>query len=208
MIGACCIISALGFTGFAHEGYSLLNHMISELGMKTESPLAWVFNMGLIIGSPLALLFIVQTRTVIPSRIGNIGRVIGIAAGIGGFFVGIFPADIDLPAHDIAAMTFFFGGAVTVIVFSVAIARQQNIRLGKWLCIFGIGVAACFTAFLIDAFFFSTGPNLNDASSFSQLAPLRPPVFWADAFLEWLPLIGVLAWLLLAALDSLKRNRA
>jgi hypothetical membrane protein len=206
IIGVCCLIAAIGFTGYAHEGYSMLNHMISELGMASESPLAWVFNIGLMVGSVAIILFIWSTRVALPSRLGGLARLLGIASGIGGFFVGVFPADGIIVAHGFAAMTFFFGGATTVVIFSLAIARQHDAHLGKWLCIAGIGVTACFAAFIIDMFVTTSGANFSDADAIEALATFRPPVFWSMAFLEWLPLIGVLAWLSLAAIDSLARN--
>jgi len=207
IIGVSCLITAIGFTGYAHEGYSMLNHMISELGMPSESPLAWVFNIGLMAGSVLMMVFIWGTRVTLPSRAGSLARVLCIMSGIGGFLVGVFPADGNILAHGLSAMVFFFGGAVTVAIFSIAIARQQDVRVGKWLSIAGIGVAACFAAFLIDMFVFTPKFKLTDIDSLEMLATLRPAGFWSMAFLEWLPLIGVLAWLSLAAVDSLVRNR-
>jgi hypothetical membrane protein len=205
IIGVCCLIAALGFTGYEYEGYSLLNHMISELGMASQSPLAWVFNVGLMAGTPLIIIFIASTRATLPSRLADIARVIGIVAGIGGFFVGVFPADGIILAHGISALIFFFGGASTVAFFSIAIAVQKEVRMGKWLCIVGVVVFTCFAAFLFDAFVLKSGPSFHDVGSFETFASLRPPIFWPSAFLEWLPLIGVLAWLTFAAVDMRKR---
>ena len=163
--------------------------------------------MGLLIGTPAIVLFLVGTRTIIHSRLVTLGIILGIATGIGGFFVGIFPADVDLLGHSISAMTFFFGGAVTVFIFSLAIAKQKEIKLGKWLTIVGLADSACFVLFLVDVF--GVGSGLSNVSSMSMgaaLASYRPTPLWAIPFLEWLPLIGMLAWLFLAAVDSLKRN--
>jgi len=205
LISACCVITAIGFIGYANEGYSFLNHFISELGMHTESPLSWVFNMGLIIGAPAILLFLAGTRTIIPTRLATLGTITGIGTGIGGFFVGIFPADVNIVGHSISAMTFFFGGAVTVSIISIAIARQKEIRMGKWLSILGFCVAACFVLFLVDVFGVRSG--LSNVSNMSDaLKNNRPAPFWSIPFLEWLPLIGMLAWLFFAAIDSLRRN--
>ena len=207
LISACCVITAIGFVGYINEGYSFLNHFISELGMYTESPLSWVFNVGLIIGAPAILLFLLGTRTIIPSRLATLGMIIGIGTGIGGFFVGVFPADVNIVGHSIAAMTFFFGGAATVFTLSIAILLQKETRLDKWLSIVGFGVAACFVLFLVDVFGVRTGLS-NISSMGAALASARPTPFWSIPFLEWLPMIGMLAWLFLAAVDSLKRNAA
>jgi len=200
------LIAALGFTGYEHEGYSFLNHQISELGMGSESPLAWVFNVGLLVSSPMLLVYILSTRAVLPSRIATIGRMIGIAADIGGFFVGIFPADVNPVAHNTSAIIFFIGGAVTVTILSVEIARQPEAKLGKWLCFIGFAVLACFAAYIVYVIAIP-GPSLSTSTDFRALYALRPPVFWAVGFLEWLPLIGMLLWIFLAAIDTLRRDR-
>ena len=205
VISACCLITAIGFTGYNGEGYSFLNHFISELGMHTESPLSWVFNVGLIIGAPLTLAFLMGTRAMLPSGYATLGTILGLGTGIGGFFVGIFPADVNIVAHAIVAMIFFFGGAVTVLVYSLAILRQKEPRLDKWLAIVGLGVSACFVLFLVDVFGVRSGLS-SMASMGDALEYNRPPTFWLIPFLEWLPMIGMLAWLFLTAIDSLKRN--
>lgn len=44
------VVAALPYRGYAGEGYSPLNHFISELGEIAASRLAWAFNLGIVLG--------------------------------------------------------------------------------------------------------------------------------------------------------------
>ena len=205
-ISACCVITSIGFVGYAHEGYSFLNHAISELGMWTESPWSWVFNMGFIIGFPVILIFILGIRTVLPSKLTIVGILFGIVTVIGAVFVGIFPADVNIIGHGIAALTAFSGAAVTVTIISIAIARQKDVRISRWLCILGAAVAVCFSVLVIMLFTVKIGAS-SIVNLKAAMAASRPSPFWIFAFIEWLPLIEVFLWIFLASIDSLRRNK-
>jgi hypothetical membrane protein len=139
------IITALGFAG-----YSVLNHFISELGMQSESPWAVVFNIGLIAGGLLFLVFLLGTQTVLDSRLAKWSRVAGYITAIGTSFVGIFPADVFIWGHIVAAQMFFIGGLFTVLGFSVAILRQKEPKIGKWMSVAGAVVVVIFVVFVIE----------------------------------------------------------
>ncbi len=188
------------------ESYSILNHFISELGIVTDSELAWVFNVGLILGAPIIGVFLVGSRGNIPSRIGGLGRIVGLETAVGGTLVGVFPADLNLIGHIIAAMTFFFGGCLTVGIFSIAIMKQKEIRVSKWLSAVGAAVVVCFAVFLAVGFGGPVGEESDFAQIMQMMAVTRPD-FMGAAFLEWLPLLGILAWVSLASIDSLKRRK-
>jgi hypothetical membrane protein len=211
IIAITCIVTAIGFTGLTDEPYSMLNHFISELGMTNESQLAWVFNIGLLVGAPILGIFILGTRVVIPSRVGGIGRVVGIVTAVGGTLVGVFPANLGgeagLMGHIISAMIFFVGGCVTVGIFSLAIVFQKERRASKWLSAVGAGVVLSFVIFLIAGG--GSTSLINIAELMTMMSQPRED-FMLLAFLEWLPLLGILAWMFLTALDSalrVKRNQ-
>lgn len=199
LIGIGCLVAALGF-----PGYSLLNHFISELGAIFESPLQLAFNIALIVGAPLIVIFILGTRMILTSRVAGVGRVVGLITGIGGTLVGVFPMDAFLVGHVISAMTFFVGGALTIGLLSVAILQQKEVALSKWMSFGGVIVAACFVAFIGTMLYSSQGMTL--LMNFQQTMPVPRPIFWDIAFLEWLPLIGILAWLFFAAVIFLRRK--
>ena len=50
IILAGMIVAAIPYRGYAGEGYSPLNHFISELGEIAASRLAWAFNLGIVLG--------------------------------------------------------------------------------------------------------------------------------------------------------------
>ncbi len=57
LVALGALAAALAYTGPDGESYSLLNHFISELGELGVSPLAWLFNLGLIAGGLLFVPF-------------------------------------------------------------------------------------------------------------------------------------------------------
>jgi hypothetical protein len=131
--------------------------------------------------------------------------VVGIAALVGGFFVGYFHADVNIGAHLISALFVFFGGAVAVGLFSIAIFRTKELKLGRVPLIVGLIVWACFVVYLIVSF---SGPRIvNMANLGPSIAALRPKPFWADPFFEWLPLIGVFVWIFLLAVQLLRMDK-
>lgn len=204
IIAIASIVTAMGYTGLMGEPYSILNHFISELGFVKSSRLAWVFNSGLIVGSPIIGIFLVGTRVTLPSRMGGLGRLVGIGTAVGGALVGVFPADVNIWGHIVAAMTFFVGGCVTVGILSIAILRQKEIRVSKWLSVLGAAVMLSFALFLAIGFRAPAGEESDFTQIMLMMATTRPE-FMLAAFLEWIPLLGVLAWICLTALDSLKR---
>ena len=126
----------------------------------------------------------------------------GVITGIGGTLVGVFPMDTFLVGHVVSAMIFFVGGFFTITFLSVAILQQKEVILSKWLSLGGAIVAICFVAFLAGLFISPQGMTL--LINFQHIMPATRPIFWDIAFLEWFPLIGILAWLFLAALTSLR----
>ncbi|MHA1791272.1 MAG: DUF998 domain-containing protein [Promethearchaeota archaeon] len=194
------LISGLFFKGFAGESYSILNHFVSELGIPSISPLALAFNLGLIIGGTLTVTLMFSLRKILRT---NIGFVIGLTSGVGAVLVGFFPATEQLLLiHAIVAMIFFFGGMITIFIFSIVIIINKNHGiLPRWLSYFGFTVAGIFAVFLI--FSFSGDVNFSSAGDFFLH---RPPVLMS-AFLEWLTVVSITIWLLLAAIVSHQIDR-
>ncbi len=205
ILGVCTLVACLGFTGLRGEPYSILNHYISELGTVT-SQYGWIFNLGLIVGVPFILLFLEGTRTNLHSRLAQIGRGFGIMTGIGGFFVGVFPGNIGtLVQHGIAAMIFFLGGGLSVGLLSLALLREADTRSSKWVGRAGLVALGIFVAFPVVSAIVAGG-----MTSFERIIAYvtsdRPP-FAADAFFEWLTLFSIIAWSLLAALETKARRQ-
>jgi len=199
----CMLVSALGF-----PGYSVLNHVVSELGMASESPWAAIFNGGLIAGGILFFVFLWGTRTVMNSRLANLGRHVGYIAAIGCSLVGVFPFDVNLWGHIISSQMYFIGGLLAVLALSLAIWRQKEVKIGKWLSLVGVIVMGIFATFVIMLEVTMTSATAQSSLSglYSMNIGLRPE-FMVIAFFEWLDIIGIIAWMCLFALESLRKRR-
>jgi len=184
IITAAITISAIVYEGTAGERYSLVNHWVSELGEVGVSQLAWVFNLGLIIGGPLLALFMVGLGRIVGGGWGGAIAVSGAVAGIGAALVGVFPMG-DVRLHGIAALTFFFAAPVAIGLFTLWLVRVRPDDVPRSLAWPGILTVAAFVTFLTLLF---TG----DTRSFG--APAERLAIWPVAIFEWLTLIGVLAW--------------
>ncbi len=196
---ACFVISAVGYKGIADEGYSIANHFVSELGVSGISPLAPVFNAGLIAGGLLLLLFIIGLSRLLSTRLAG---VMGTISAVSCSFVGVFPAEESLIiGHAIAALTFFFVAAVTILVFTIVILLQKEVKVSKRMALPGFVVAGIFGLFL--SLSFSGGGNFT---SFTDMM-LNRPEFWLAPFLEWLAVLSITGWLLVVALYQFLRER-
>jgi len=72
---------------------------------------------------------------------------IGVAAGIGGSFVGVFPMDY-VRQHGFAAMTFFNLGWIAVGLASVDFVVHRDPRFPRRVAIVGLAAVAAFIGFL------------------------------------------------------------
>jgi hypothetical membrane protein len=199
VIGLACAWPAFLYRGIVGEPYSPLNHWISELGQLGVSSAAGPFNLGLMLGGAAFSLFGAGLATTSPSRLRWVFGPVGVAAGIGGAFVGAYPMNAgDL--HVIAASVFFNLGWIFVALASTAFVRHREPRHPVALAGGGAISVAAFLAFLVslrvDEFarrrMASSGP-ISD----------RPDV-WSAPVLEWASLLSIMAWVLLTSLAWLQ----
>jgi len=194
--------SGLGYTGVNGEPYSPLNHWISELGQEGVAARADWFNLGLKIGGAAFVGFVVGLAWTSPSRLRWVFGPIGVIAGIGGFFVGVFPMNHS-DQHVAAAATFFNLGWIFVALASIAFVRNREPRHPAWLAIVGAASVAAFIAFLASL--------RTDEFSRQRMASSGPisdrPDVWIAPILEWATLIGIMVWALLASVAWLRELR-
>ncbi len=169
--------------------FSIFNMFVSELGERAVSQTAWLFNWGLIIGGIPLIIFMLGLGIKYNSIFGWLCTVGGIFSSVSVLFVGIFPMDFDndifMTGHVISALSFFYGGMITVILFSVLIFVDKKKVLPKWLGIFGLLVAIIFALFI-----FLPEDSLDDVL-------IRPrPWFLIIAFLEWLVAFSIFSWII------------
>ncbi|MFA6560661.1 MAG: hypothetical protein WCV00_01975 [Verrucomicrobiia bacterium] len=134
---AGCAVTALPFHGEKGETYSLLNHLISELGVVGVSNLAAVFNGSLTIAGLIIAVFMAGLGRHLQTRLAHAAAVSGVVSGILCSIVGRIPMN-DLVPHLWAAFSFFSCGLLTVGLFSLVIARDKEKKLPRWLVISGL----------------------------------------------------------------------
>jgi hypothetical membrane protein len=173
-----------------------LNHFISELGEIGVSRLAWVFNLGLILSGLCLIPACISLGLILPGIVAKVGMIAGIITAVGLSFVGLFPMN-NLKSHGTAALTFFRGGLLMVLAFSVGIALQQppNLVLPKVYSLAGLPAILAFGSFLL----------MMGNSNTEEEDPLQPmevdhPKIWIMPVVEWAIFLTIVAWFLLIAL--------
>jgi hypothetical membrane protein len=196
LLGA--LIAAIPYVGYMGEGYSPLNHFISELGERGRSELAAVFNAGIVAGGIGLGLFLVILSRRVTGRYGVALLPAALAAGISGALVGVFPMDTHA-SHRLASGVFFCTGWIVAAVFSVWLARNPRAGFPRWLVVPGAISVATFMVFL--AVYSTFRPADPDAHVLVRSA------IWAVPLLEWASLLSLLAWCACVAI-VLVRKRA
>jgi hypothetical membrane protein len=188
------VVAALVYTGTAGEGFSPLNHWVSELGEMSVSRLAVLFNIGVFVSGVCLAIFMTALGLLRRSRLAWLYVPVGILAGVGGAFVGIFPMDSGGP-HIPAALTFFVLGWVCVGLASIDIWRRPDQRFPRWLPWLGALTVVVFLIFLslYIPYLMDTGASSADRAPF-QLVVL----------MEWLVLIGIIGWVFVASMSWLR----
>ena len=184
---AVSFVTAIAYSGSEGEPYSPLNHWVSELGELGVSQLAPVFNAGVIIGGACLVVFMSGLAASRTRWLRIVYGAAGAVAGVGGALVGVFPMN-NLAPHGLAALTFFDGGWIAVGLASIDFMRRPDARFPRWLAVIGALTVAAFLAFSA-----SLAPLLGNAGLAAP--PIRPAV-WIVPLLEWLVLVGILAWVL------------
>lgn len=189
-------VTAVAYRGYAGESYSPLNHFISELGEIAASRLAWLFNLGLVVGGAGLGAFLLLLAGRMDGRYRNALIAVGATAGLSGTLVGVFPMDYHAP-HRVVSMVFFMSGWIVAVTFSLWLVRTRSSTLPRWLAALGPGVGAVFLAFI--AVFSTYHPADADARLVNRLD------VWAVPTLEWAALLSLLAWFACVSLVLLRQ---
>ena len=193
VIGA--LIAAVAYRGKEDERYSPLNHFISELGEVGVSRLAWAFNVGLIMTGLCLIPATISLGLMIGSVLSRIALVVGVLSATSLALVGVFPMNHS-KAHGLAAMTYFRMGLVMVILFSLAIAFQQDKAppLSPWFALAGLPPILSFGIFLL---LVGKAAKETDEPLAKEDAP-RPKV-WTLAVVEWSIFLTMILWFVVIA---------
>ena len=182
------LIPAAFYIGRENETYSFLNHFISELGEIGVSPLAHIFNGGLILGGICISSFMLGMAIHIGGSWGLILGAIGLVTGISATLVGVFPMN-QLEIHTTIANTFFYGGLLAALGYTLYVIFSSDPRLPKITAITGGATMIAFAAFV----WFLPAP-LEDVQSISEILKNRPEI-WTLPILEWVVFLCVMGWI-------------
>ncbi len=197
------IIGILGaiavYRGREGEHYSLLNHYISELGEVGVSRRAAWFNIGMILTGLFFLPFTTGLGLVLDNIWGTLGIIAGLWAGISCLLVGVYPMN-KLTEHGRVATSYFRGGLVTILVFTLAIFFQApgQQSISRWANLAGLLAVLSYASFI----FLSDRNKSDDVPEHIEGEPFIKdrPHFWLIPFLEWLVFITTILWFLVITL--------
>ena len=197
MAGAIAILAgsvaaAIAYTGKAGEAYSPLHHFVSELGELGVSALGPEFNVGLIVGGIGFAVFMAMLASSTTGAPRVAYGVVGVIAGIAGFFVGVFPMNFTAQ-HGLAAMTFFNLGWIAVALASIDFVRRRDPRFPRRLAVVGGLTVLAFIAFLVSI---RVDPIIAESALGT---PAERPTVWVVPALEWAVIAGILLWTFLVA---------
>lgn len=198
------LISALGYTGVQGQAYNLLNHFVSELGEIGTSDLALAFNLSLILGGLFNAGFMAWLPFQFRGWIRYPLLLIGLSTAVFGALVGIFPMNA-LDQHIFVALLFFDLGLLTALVYSLVILFNKGHNLPRWLAIPGIVNTMGF-------FIFTNFPNqfeggVDFQEGMGGLLANRPN-FIPLALMEWIVILGVVAWFLIMGIFFLSKHQS
>ena len=184
----CVLITASSYIGRQNEAYSFLNHFISELGEIGVSPLAHLFNGGLILGGLFTSCFMLGMALHIGGSWGLCLGIVGLVTSITVTLVGIYPMN-QLEIHMVTANTFFRGGLLVALVYSLYILCSRQPQLPKVTAI-----ASGITMLAFALFLWFLPASQEGSSSIVEILKNRPEI-WALPILEWFVFLSVMVWI-------------
>ena len=195
------LVTAFFYHGTKGETFSFFNHFISELGEIGVSRLALFFNIFLIAGGLCLLVFMIGLGVYIRKWYGYIGAAVGAFSAVSCSLVGIFPMN-NLAIHTKVAFSFFNGGLVTILIFTLIIFFDKQKLFAKWLAIPGALTVLSFALFL-------EVPKLINPDLRVNLDPshIVRPEFWITPFLEWIVLFTIVGWIAIMSIYLLRYNK-
>lgn len=186
------VVAGLAYRGAAGEPYSPVNHWVSELGERGVSVLAPVFNAALVVGGLGFVVFMIALAMARGTGSAILYGLVGVATGIAGTGVGLFPMN-ERGAHALVALTFFNLGWIAVGLASIDFVRRADPRFPRWLSGIGAATVLAFVAFLVSL----RTEGLLDGAGLAASDVRR--TFWIVPTLEWAVIVGIIAWVLFTA---------
>lgn len=144
--GACGIASqlvaltALFVAASSSPWFSWTENYLSALGV--EGSATKLFNCGLILTGVLSLIFVIGLgRSLLSSRLGQLGMASLILGSVSISAVGIFPRVFALP-HDLASIAFFMFFTLALFLIGVAAIMVSQMKWGLLSLVAGVLIIA------------------------------------------------------------------
>ena len=198
----CSLVVALFYIGPSGEPYSPLNHFISELGEVGVSPLAWLFNLGLIAGGLLLIPFCIGLGLNLPGWISKVGLIAGLVTALSLAGIGFFPMN-NLPPHISVAQIYFRSGLATLTIFGLAIVLQpkEQATLDRRASLASLVAGACYASFIL---YMSFSPLPGGTDALDPNFRSGRPFVWPLAVMEWVVFFSTILWFVAIALAGRK----
>jgi hypothetical membrane protein len=188
LVIAGCIIPSLKYKGRQKQRFSPLNHFISELGERKVSAYARVFNLSLVAAGLLFVMYMIQFGFFLGTVPAVTAAATGVFSALACSMVGVFPMDTRRK-HDDAAMCFFNGGLVTILLFGLSSLLDDQRRLPLIFILFAVLVALAFAAFIL------LPASIPKSDKKLDLFGTDRPKVWPRTIVEWLAMLGVVGWI-------------
>ncbi len=198
---AGCAVIAFGLAASASHytrsmAYSPQNHFISELGLATASEYSFVFNICLGIGGLLLMMFTNGLGIFLRANpLAWYASYIGMGATLSFSAIGYFTAD-SWTAHRNAAMVFFSGAMISIVLFSYCIWQNKRRRMHHFISVQGFIIAFLFLMALIWPKEL-LNQSVNDPANFVR------PELWGLTVLEWAYCFMIGSWILSVSGDMI-----
>jgi hypothetical membrane protein len=196
IILAGMVVTAVPYRGYGGEAYSPLNHFISELGEIAASRLAWVFNLGIVLGALGLGAFLTLVTRRLSGRYRTALIVAVAVTATSGTLVGVYPMDY-LATHRVVSFAFFLSSWTVAAVFTLWLLTTHRPTFPRWL------LAPGCLAVVVDLIFIGVYSTYHPANPDAPI--LDRPTVWAAPLLEWASLLTLLLWIGCVALVLLRR---
>lgn len=193
------LIAAIPYIGQQGESYSVFNHFISELGSTRFSINHFIYNNGLIISSLGFALFTIGLAAYSDTKVSKMAVRTGLVSSMFCIGVGLVPEDYRIP-HLILAVSFFSLMALSTLLFSWTIWKEQSNPFPRHTAIHGFSVPFSFVLFM------SMPKDLMSVKR--EAGPFfdRPEIWWLP-FLEWVIFILLTSWILVVSIKMFQLQK-
>lgn len=193
-LGVIVIVVATSVALLRYRGpFTLLNLTISELDLLPDSPVAAIFNAGLISGGGCLAVFLVGLGRQLGGVSGLLFSGLGAITGVAIVLVGVFP--VDHPLHQVVGPACFVAGLLSTLLFAASALLRDPRLIPRWLALPSFGASAGLGLYISMPLLLPDGVN----QIFAAPGAATRPAVWIVAISEWLALETVLLWVSVVA---------